>query len=225
MACGPPATPTAIIRDNSLLTKQPCSPPCWQRLTPGQTGLAAVESFLANDPVVNAGTVLSDTTADRKYFNFSWWWAGERQDPQRINRFSVSQAKGLEQITIIPNIDITPTQVIGVYGLPTLISVAVAGPHADKVHFSALYEDLQIEVQWLEDRDPAKSNYFCPTLNSPLIQIDYYSREYSDNRMQRLRDLMSSNPVGGGAGGAIVEGSSVIHTADGKIQIDCIKIR
>ncbi len=165
------------------------------------------------------------TAPNGQEFTYDWWWASDPHDYNRVNAFEIDKDNTLKQFFIIPNVDITPVQVIGVYGPPTLISLAVYGPHADRVGFSALYEDLQIGIQWYEDRDAAKSDYFCPKLNRPLIKIDYYSRELSESNIQHLRDSMNINSTGGGAGGAIVEGKSVIQNANEKIQIDCIKIR
>ncbi|HUW96175.1 MAG TPA: hypothetical protein VMW58_10345, partial [Anaerolineae bacterium] len=50
VGCGEPAP-----LDKSLLTGEPCEPPCWQGLVPGTSTEAEVDEFLATSEYVEPG--------------------------------------------------------------------------------------------------------------------------------------------------------------------------
>jgi hypothetical protein len=224
VACKTQGNPAPVVPDNSLLTGKPCSPPCWQGLIPGKSTLDEVDIFLKESDFVNKDSV-ERFGSKSKGVAYSWWWAGQQESQQLFNRFDVFPDNTLQMITIKSNVKVDPKQVIKTYGLPILVSVAVSGPNADSVSFYALYSEQKFSIQWYEDRRSNSLTTYCPRLDAPISEINYYSTDLMDSETEKLRDLMRFSPVGGGAGGAILPGNTFMNLADGLLQLSCIRIR
>jgi len=105
--------------DMSLLTGDPCEPPCWQGLTPGECTEDDVSEFLQTSKMVNRGSVFRGdrTTATAGVVGVSIQWRSTSARGRAHNSFAVD-AGVLNHITIYPDYDLTLERLIGRYGPP-----------------------------------------------------------------------------------------------------------
>jgi hypothetical protein len=122
-ACGEPPRP-----DMSLLTGDPCEPPCWQGLTPGVSTHQEVNEFIRTSGFVNPQTldVSALRTADGRRVGVSIRWCSSAGLCRRHNRFSIEDGV-LEAITIYPDYDLTLERLFERYGPPGKLRVIIAG--------------------------------------------------------------------------------------------------
>lgn len=212
------STPVPETPDDSLITGQPCMPPCWQSLTPGQSTWEEVSKFLEISPLVKGNFVSIDTEKTDKAFTQPWWWANEDRDPQRMNTFAVDQEGKLSAINLTPNTTIMVSQIIQAYGAPTYITAARSAPGRRRgIVFTALYVNQQLEINWLEEAG-VNGGQFCPTLDAPIYQAAYYSSNLTEASENRLKDMAPRE------GFILLDGSSIVKVVDGNAQISCFEI-
>ena len=119
---GRPA-PLLRVLDNSLLTGQPCAPPCWQGLEAGVTSGGEVALLLDNSPLVGSWEVERLPDGDEVY---RWWWARPTVTVD-ANTFRVS-GDVLRTMTLYPETPVTLGEVMAVYGAPAWVDVDGASP-------------------------------------------------------------------------------------------------
>src|SRR3989304_763375 len=212
------STPVPLLPDDSLVTGKPCSPPCWQNVTPGQSTWKDVSQFLEVNPFVKGNYVSKATATINEAFTQFWWWINESQDSQRMNMFAIDKQGRLSAITLIPNTTITIQQIIQKYGVPALISAAASAPGRRRgVVFTALYVKQQLEVNWFEEVEKNRG-HFCPALDVPVYQASYYSPTLIDASENRLRGAAPHE------GFALFDGNSVVSFVNGEVQLGCFDI-
>jgi hypothetical protein len=104
--------------DRSLLTGEPCEPPCWQGLTPGESTLEEVDEFIRTSGFVNTRTmyrVRMTRGGEVVEVDISWDSAAGGFGPH--NSFRV-QGGVLKDITIRPDYALTLEQIFERYGPP-----------------------------------------------------------------------------------------------------------
>jgi hypothetical protein len=112
--------------DWSLVTGEPCEPPCWQGLVPGQSTGADVEDFLETSHLV-------DHVVERSEHGYVYWQSvvgGARRNPvsaYRTNSFRVGEDGLLEHIRIYLDYDFTLEQLLRRYGTPDRMGAGPAG--------------------------------------------------------------------------------------------------
>lgn len=218
-------SPNPVVPDESLLIGEPCLPPCWQGLIPGQTTLEQANNFLQSSRLV-AGNVGEQRTIFSGEFNQSWWWVNEAHDASRRNLFEFTREGILEQILIHPNSNIKIGQVLSKYGAPTVITMGIivrfdafdTGPEG--VLFTVLYVDQKIEISWFEELDiDLNPLVICPSLDLPILSIRYFTVELAEAKENQYINM---SPTGGTL---IAMGDSIIDLIEGKAKIDCVEIR
>lgn len=60
--------------DTSLRTLQPCAPPCWQGITPGQSNAADVRRILPTLPFIQSGSIEEQPYPEGNGSAFSWFY-------------------------------------------------------------------------------------------------------------------------------------------------------
>jgi hypothetical protein len=105
--------------DRSLLTGEPCEPPCWQGLTPGESTLEEVNEFIRTSRFVNPRTLhRSDfRRASGQGVGVNIWWRSTVGGGRGSNNFSV-EGGVLKDMTIYPDYDLTLGRLIETYGPP-----------------------------------------------------------------------------------------------------------
>jgi hypothetical protein len=114
--------------DMSLLTGEPCEPPCWQGLTPGESSEDDVNEFLETSKLVNRGSVFhSDiTTAGSGVVGVSIQWLSSSARGRVQNCFAV-HAGLLSHIFLHPDYDLTLERLIERYGPPERYTAHLSG--------------------------------------------------------------------------------------------------
>jgi hypothetical protein len=112
--------------DWSLVTGEPCEPPCWQGLTPGQSTGDDVEDFLETSHLV--GQVV-----DQSEHGYVYWQSvvgDARRNPvstYRTNCLHVGEDDLLEHVRIYLDYDLTLEQLLQRYGTPDRMGAGPAG--------------------------------------------------------------------------------------------------
>ena len=102
----------------SLLTGEPCEPPCWQGLTPGESTLQEVNEFVRTAGFVNPQTLFrSGVSRDGQRVGVSIEWASAAGRGRGYNDFIV-EGGVLKHITIYPDYDLTLERLFERYGPP-----------------------------------------------------------------------------------------------------------
>ena len=114
VGCREPPAP-----DMSLLTGDPCEPPCWQGLTPGESAEDDVNDFLETSELVDPGSVIRGdrTSATEGVVGVGIRWRSTAARGRGANSFAVD-AGVLNHITIYPDYDLTLERLIERYGPP-----------------------------------------------------------------------------------------------------------
>jgi len=112
--------------DTSLLTGEPCEPPCWQGLVPGQSTAADAQHFLETSDLV-------DHVVEEAKQGYVYWQSpvgGARRNPvsvYRTNSLRVGEDGVLEDIQVYLDYDFTLEQLLARYGPPDKLSAGPAG--------------------------------------------------------------------------------------------------
>ena len=103
--------------DRTLLTGDPCEPPCWQGLTPGVSTAQQVEHFLGASQYVKPDSVHREAWGWRDLTTISWestaWWIG-KAEPNAL----IVQGDTLMVISIQLDYELTLEDLLDRYGPP-----------------------------------------------------------------------------------------------------------
>ena len=104
--------------DTSLLTGEPCEPPCWEGLTPGVSTEEDVAEFMESTRLVDTRTVSRvGMTRGGEVVGVSIRWHSTAGRGAAGNRFAI-EGGVLQDITIYPDYDLTLERLIERYGPP-----------------------------------------------------------------------------------------------------------
>jgi hypothetical protein len=122
------ARPAATERpaENSLLSGEPCAPPCWQALEPGLTSAEEVRVFLDSSPYVADWQAQTLANGDVVY---RWRWAPPTAalSPNEMR----TRAGLLLSITLRPDAPLVLQQVIGAFGAPERVDLRAEPAEGD----------------------------------------------------------------------------------------------
>ena len=126
----------------SLLTGDPCEPPCWQGLTPGSSTKDDVNEFLETSRFVDRDSVFrSDvTTASAGVVGVSIQWRSTAARSRGVdsNEF-VIEGGVLKYIFVYPDYDLTLESLLQRYGPPDKFHVMVTGRHVPLLGVTLFY--------------------------------------------------------------------------------------
>jgi hypothetical protein len=194
----PTVTPTPNRpTDESLLTGQPCAPPCWQGLMPGVTSAEEVGVFLENSPYAD------DWEREERAGNstlYLWNWAPPSDAP--FPNQMLVRDKVLAYITLWPDTLLMVGQVTLVFGVPEkvdLVPPEVTGTLTWTLELYYPQNGLRMVVSGLEPAEgetelcietwqPVYTVTYLPAgdLNDAL-QVLYPSQTERDLVFERLR--------------------------------------
>jgi hypothetical protein len=113
--------------DTSLLTGEPCEPPCWQGLTPGESTEEDVAEFMRTTRFVDTRTVYRGRiTRAGEVVGVSIQWRSTFGGGRGYNSFDI-HAGVLSHITIHPDYDLTLERLIGRHGPPEKYNANLSG--------------------------------------------------------------------------------------------------
>lgn len=223
-ACQGRPSPTPTLKDDSLITKIPCAPPCWHGLTPGESTFEDVSDFIQLNPLINGNASKPKYVSTGGSYQ-AWRWAGESPDSPQVNFFDYTPEGVLERIVLKPNTDITAKDIIKVYGPPTLITISevliAESPikTSSGIEIDAVYIDPPMLLTWAEKTEPASvpaPSKICLSLDVPIHTIEYDMLERAEAMVDQWRQNMILHPK------EIFEGVAVFQMQNNEVQITCV---
>jgi len=113
--------------DTSLLTGEPCEPPCWQGLTPGVSTHEEVNEFVRTSGFVNPQTLYPGRLSrGGQRVGVSLQWRSIAGRGRGHNSFTIEDGV-LKYIIIYPDYDLTLESLIDRHGAPGKFLVIIAG--------------------------------------------------------------------------------------------------
>ena len=150
--------------DTSLLTGEPCEPPCWQGLTPGESTEEVVAEFIRASRFVDTRTLSRSsftrlTGGGDEVSGVSIWWRSTVGGGGGSNTFTV-EAGILDSVTIYPDYVLTLQRLIERYGPPEryVADLPISGPlyydvtlfyptHGFTAHLVVPYDDGTLQPE------------------------------------------------------------------------------
>ncbi|NIN94652.1 MAG: hypothetical protein GTN93_06410 [Anaerolineae bacterium] len=174
-------TPSA---DWSLLTGEPCGPPCWQGLTPGQSTSDEVAAFLATSGYVEDSSLRQDRSGcgEITSWNSSIGHLRDRPMSGWTSNYLCASNGTVRVLMIHLVYDLTLEQLLDRHGAPEALWAHFAGvPERRYAEVNLYYPELglmcqlELPVQELElhpDAKVVRAWYFEPTAVSELDSLD-----------------------------------------------------
>jgi hypothetical protein len=157
--------------DKSLLTGEPCAPPCWYGLVPGESSADEVLSTLRSLPFVDPDSIDED---------FISWESSVSRAGYSIGRIRIEEGK-IRAIDIDLEYDLTLQELIDVLGEPAGYEM-IAHPSQPDGFGPTCYTHRVIFI-WPENGLSAELIFYLPELVSegePILSPDlYYIRRVS----------------------------------------------
>jgi len=123
--------------DRSLLTGEPCAPPCWQGLTPGESTLEDVSEFMRTSGFVSPLTVFHGRiTRGGEVVGVSIQW--DSTNGRGGGDFAIEDGV-LKDMFIYPSYHLTLEDLVERYGPPEKFHVMVTGPHVPLLQVTLFY--------------------------------------------------------------------------------------
>ena len=129
--------------DTSLLTGEPCEPPCWQGLTPGVSTEDQVNEFLRTSPFVQRTTIYRGSVtrgAEIVGVSIDWLSTANVQGARAINSFHVEDGV-LQDIIVYLDSGATLEELLEVYGPPDGILAGRTRVESTRVDVVLLYPE------------------------------------------------------------------------------------
>jgi len=125
----------------SLLTGDPCEPPCWQGLTPGQSTEDDVLEFLRSSRFVDTRTIYRAALSRGGQVvgtSIQWRSTAARRSNVDNNDFAI-EGGVLRDMIIYPDYDVTLESLLQRYGPPDKFHVMVTGRHVPELRVTLFY--------------------------------------------------------------------------------------
>jgi len=129
--------------DASLLTGEPCGPPCWQGLTAGVSTEDEVERFLATSGLVDRISIYRGSMSrggQTVGISIQWVSTANVQGARATNSFDV-EGGILRDMTIYLDAQVALEELFGRYGPPEKYLAALSGIHFTGVRVSLFYPE------------------------------------------------------------------------------------
>lgn len=176
VSIGPPGFSSLadnFLLDKSLVTGEPCAPPCWQNIVPGETALEDARAI-----VEAAGFVVSENV--RSGFRFA-------KDSGiaccEISRYMSTDGAASETVAVIL-LRLAPVNELGavfaIYGEPSAVYIPDPGP-APQDQLSLVFAEARmiLTVAVASADEPVRPN-------SKVVDIAYFSPDLMDQIMQLM---------------------------------------
>jgi hypothetical protein len=129
--------------DRSLLTGEPCQPPCWQGLMPGVSTEDQVNEFLRTSPFVQRTTIYRGRvtrSGEMAGVSIDWLSTANVQGAHAVNSFRV-EGGVLRDIIVYLDSKATLKELLEVYGPPDGFSAGLTGVESTRVDVVLLYPE------------------------------------------------------------------------------------
>jgi hypothetical protein len=145
--------------DDSIISQQPCAPPCWQGLIPGQSTRDDVSDF------VETSDLIPDWRLEEKNDTIWWGWTLNHR-----GYFRFDDNETLKSMSIFPNFQFPVSDILEIYGDPVATRSHVEhNPHDHddfivKVFFYYPQYGLLIEFKIKEGLSSASTVVLSPDM-------------------------------------------------------------
>ena len=188
--------------DMSLLTGEPCEPPCWQGLSPGESTEEDVAEFIRTTRFVDTRTIYRGRiTRGGDVVGVSIWWRSTAARSRNVESNSFDIDTGvLEDITIYPDYDLTLERLFERYGPPEKYVANLRGFERRWVEVTLYYPThgftvdlvLPYNGRMLQPESKVTSVwYFRAAPLERFLELRYeagYGGPTPDERLRTLRD-------------------------------------
>ncbi|MCS6835009.1 MAG: hypothetical protein NZ750_03205 [Anaerolineae bacterium] len=128
------------LKDDSLISGQPCAAPCWRGITPGQTSWAAALTILEDDTSIsNIESIQPDPNLPARIVDFN-----DAQGGTRCCRMFSSDGETVSSVLTLLAPNLTVGQIIEEFGEPTYY--VGEGVTDDQALVSMLYPDVPLII-------------------------------------------------------------------------------
>jgi hypothetical protein len=127
--------------DTSFLTGDPCEPPCWQGLTPGQSTEDEVLEFIRSSRLVDTRTFYRAKLSrggEVVGASIQWRSTAARSINVHSNEFVVEGGL-LKYVFVYPDYDLTLESLLQRYGSPEKFHVMLTGLHVPSLRVTLFY--------------------------------------------------------------------------------------
>ena len=144
VSCGETPEGALVPVDTSLLTGEPCEPPCWQGLTPGVSTEEEVNDFLRSSELVDQSSIFrGELTRDRGEVvgtTIQWWSTANMSNVPRQFGNDCLIMEGLLQGSIIwLDSEVTLQDLLERYGAPAKFTAWMEGVESPYVKVTLFY--------------------------------------------------------------------------------------
>jgi hypothetical protein len=196
--------------DASLLTGEPCEPPCWQGLTPGESTENEVVEFIRATKYVDPRTIYRGKVyRGGEVVGVSIQWRSTAAVSRSVesNAFVIEDGL-LESIVIYPDREVTLENVVERYGSPEKFRAFVAGFHQPYVSLTVYYPthgftaDLELTIddpRLRPDSEVVRVWYFRAAPLERFVELACDAGRFSGppyKVLARLRDWEGYGPKG-----------------------------
>jgi hypothetical protein len=140
-ACASCGEPPPV--DTSLLTGEPCEPPCWQGLVAGVSTEDEAERLLTSSGLVNRDSIYRGSLSrggETVGVSIQWLSTANVQGAHARNSFSMEDGI-LRDMTIWLDAEVSLAELIDGYGPPEKYLAALSGIHFTEVRVSLFYPE------------------------------------------------------------------------------------
>jgi len=144
VGCGEGSQGHLVPVDTSLLSGEPCEPPCWQGLTPGVSTEEEVNDFLRSSELVDQSSIFrGEVTRGRGEVvgrTIQWWSTANMSNvPRQLGNDCVIEEGTLQHMTIWVDSEITLQDLLERYGPPAKFTAWFEGVESPYVRVTLFY--------------------------------------------------------------------------------------
>jgi len=170
------------LTDRSIITGDPCRPPCWQGIEPGITSGEQALNILGDLFIVDPGSIKPNGTLESSGVLWDYRLGGKRRDAGMHWTSGVVQ-----EIRLGINFDLTVEEVIDHFGTPENVRVAGDGTPEFWYWLIILYYPEQ-GVEWIAYTEEY-SNLIEPVTSVEVIHL--YSAKSLEARIREIEETYS----------------------------------
>ncbi len=188
--------------DTSLLTGEPCEPPCWQGLIPGVSTEEDVNEFVRTSELVDQSTLfrgdITRGTGEVVGVGVHWWSRADMAGVPRQFGNSVSIEDGvLRRIMVFLDYEVTLADLLGRYGAPRKWSSSWVSLHIPDMDVELYYPNhgftawlrLPADDVWLRPESKIRRVRYCRVVPlEEFLELGPEAGYFLADELESLRD-------------------------------------
>ena len=188
VGCGQTSERPTVPVDMTLLTGEPCEPPCWHGLTPGMSTEEDVNEFLATSELVDQSTLfrgdLTSGLGEVVGVAVQWWSRADMASgPSPLGNHLSIRDGVLHNMIIGLDVEVTLQDLLERYGPPDKFSAWAEGVEVPYVNVSLYYPRHGLMVTVIIPLDDPQL-----TPESEAVQVWYFRTASLEDLLVPTRD-------------------------------------